>query len=278
MAQSAARRKARENMGAKELFDAGDLQGAIDQLTRDVKGKPRDVQSRIFLFEALCFAGDYARADKQLDAIAQMSGDVKVELGIQVYLNILAAEAARSALFSGSSRQPKFLLEPPAYAAIQLQAIAGIVENRLSELDDLINQSWELQTPVAGQANGAPFADFRDCDDLLAPFLEVFVKDEYAWVPFEQIKQIDIEAPRTLRDLLWVPAKVELRDGTRGDVFLPALYHGSARSHDDLVKLGRATHWKAVSEEVSQGAGQRIFLVDETEQPILELRKIEFAA
>jgi type VI secretion system protein ImpE len=268
----------RKKMGAKELFDAGDLQGAIEQLTRDVKDKPRDVQSRIFLFESLCFAGDYRRAERQLDAIAQMSGDVKVELGTQLYRNILAAEAQRSALFAGSRRQPKFLAEPPAYAAIQLQAIAAIVDNRLRELDDLIKESWQLQMPVSGLANGTPFADFRDCDDLLAPFLEVFVKDEYAWLPFDQIKQIDIQAPRTLRDLLWMPAKIALRDGTRGDVFLPTLYHGSAQSHDDLIKLGRVTHWNAVSEEVSQGAGQRMFLVDETEQPILELRKIEFAA
>jgi type VI secretion system protein ImpE len=265
-------------MGAKELFDAGDLQGAIDQLTQDVRGRPQDVQSRIFLFEALCFAGDYLRAERQLDAVAQISGDVKVELGTQLYRNLLAAEAQRAALFAGSSRQPKFLAEPPAYAAIQLQVVARMIENRLGELDDLIKESWRLQMPVPGQANGAPFADFRDCDDLLAPFLEVFIKDEYAWLPFEQIKQIEIEAPRTLRDLLWLPAKIELRDGTRGDVFLPALYHGSARSHDDLVKLGRVTHWKAVSEELSQGSGQRMFLVDETEQPLLQLRKVEFAA
>lgn len=265
-------------MGAKELFDAGNLQAAIDQLTQDVKGKPRDVQSRIFLFESLCFAGDYARAERQLDAIAQMSGDVKVELGTHLYRNIFEAETQRRALFAGSSRQPKFLVEPPAYAAVQLQAVAKLAENRLHEVNDLMNESWQIQMPVAGQANGTPFADFRDCDDLLAPFLEVFVKNEYAWLPFEHMKQIDIEAPKTLRDLLWLPAKIELRDGTRGDVFLPTLYHGSAQSPDDSVKLGRVTNWKAVSDEVSLGMGQRMFLIDDAQHPLLEMRNIEFTA
>ena len=46
-------------MDAKQLFDNGDLQGAISQLTADVKTNPLDLRNRIFPFELLCFMGDF---------------------------------------------------------------------------------------------------------------------------------------------------------------------------------------------------------------------------
>jgi type VI secretion system protein ImpE len=65
-------------MDAKQLFDNGDLQGAISQLTADVKANPLELRNRIFLFELLCFMGDFQRAERQLDAVAQVSGDATV--------------------------------------------------------------------------------------------------------------------------------------------------------------------------------------------------------
>ena len=100
-------------MGAKELFDAGNLSGAIEQITQDVKSNPRDLKSRIFLFELLCFAGEFQRAERQLDAVAQTSGDVKVEIGAHIYRSVLQGEAARRGFFTVDNRTPKFLPSRP---------------------------------------------------------------------------------------------------------------------------------------------------------------------
>src|SRR5262245_54915497 len=54
-------------MHAKELLDAGHLTAAIEQLTQEVRAHPTDVRQRIFLFELLCFTGDYQRAARPLD-------------------------------------------------------------------------------------------------------------------------------------------------------------------------------------------------------------------
>ena len=51
--------------------------------------------------------------------------------------------------------------------------------------------------------------------------------------------------PRFPRDLLYVPARLELADEA-GEVFLPALYPGSHEHADDQVRLGRMTDWKAL--------------------------------
>jgi len=263
-------------MGAKELFDAGNLSGAIEQITQDVKSNPRDLKSRIFLFELLCFAGELQRAERQLDAIAQTSGDVKVEMGAQIYRSVLQSEKARHDLFTGASRLPKFFSEPPSYVALHAEAVSCLRENRFDEFKDLLTKSDDLCKPSGGAKNGTAFEDFKDGDDLLGPFLEVFYQTEYYWLPFAQIKRLEIQSPRTLRDLLWIPAKVELHDKALGEVFVPVLYYGSSQHSDDLVKLGRMTDWKTVGRETLLGAGQRTFFADEIECPLLDIRKIEF--
>jgi type VI secretion system protein ImpE len=262
-------------MTAKELFEAGKLSEAIEQLNQDIKANPRDSHSRIFLFELLCFSGDLQRAERQLDTIAQLSGDINVEIGTQAYKNLLEAEKSRARFFKVGG-QPKFLSEAPPYTHMHLEAITELRENRPARIDKLLEESETSRSKVSGNADGKPFSEFRDCDDLLAPFLEVALQKEYVWLPFENIKTIEIAAPKRLRDLIWISAKIETCDGLLGEVFLPTLYYGSSEQPDDNLKLGRMTDWKTIGEETLLGAGQRMFLIDDTEHPILEIRKIEF--
>ena len=214
-------------MGAKELFDAGNLSGAIDQLTQEVRANPRDLRSRIFLFELLCFAADYQRAERQLDAVAQTSGDVKVEMGAQIYRSLLQAEKARHSFFAGTSRLPKFFSEPPSYAAFHAEGVTHLRENRFDELEESLTKSTDLHRPAKERGEGCTRADLKDGDDLLGPFLEVFCQGEYFWLPFEQIKRLEIQSPQTLRDLIWIPASIELHEKPLRDLFVPVQYFGS---------------------------------------------------
>jgi type VI secretion system protein ImpE len=241
-----------------------------------VKANPRELKSRIFLFELLCFAGEFQRADRQLDAIAQTSGDIKVEIGVQAYRSALQAEAARNAFFTGAQRAPKFFAEPPVYTALHVDATAKLRENQAEPLEKLLQESERSRSAVKGLNNGRPFEDFKDGDDLICPFLEVFFQSDYFWLPFEQIKSMEIQQPNTLRDLLWIPVKVELCDRPLGNVLVPVLYYGSHRDPNDLIKLGRMTDWKSIGNETLLGSGQRTFFADENECPLLEIRKIEF--
>ena len=264
-------------MSAKELFEAGNLSGAIELLTQDVKANPRDNKSRIFLFELLCFSGEFQRAGRQLDAVAQTSGDVKTEMGAQAYQSVLQAETMRRGFFTGTCKTPKFFAEPPLYTSLHIDATSQWQANELEAMERLLEESRRGRNPIPGHCNGNSFNDFHDGDDLIGPFLEVLFQGDYFWLPFEQIERIEIKAPSTLRDLLWTPAKLELRDRPLGDVFVPAQYFGSHEHTDDSIKLGRMTDWKSVGDEILLGMGQHTFFADETEYPLLEIRTIEFA-
>src|SRR5262245_20753354 len=190
-------------MKAKELLDAGHLSTAIEQLNADVKSHPTDTRLRTFLFELLCFTGDYQCAERQLEVLSSQS--VTAEVGGQVYRNILEAEKARHRLFTEGLR-PEFLLDPPAYVHLHLAAGNRIREDRLVEAKALLEQSDRSLMHCQGQFEGRSFLDFRDAHDLIGPFLEVIVQRHYVWLPFEQIKSLKILSPQRLRDLLWIPA------------------------------------------------------------------------
>jgi len=42
--------------------------------------------------------------------------------------------------------------------------------------------------------------------------------------PLEQIDSLAMNVPKQPRDLLWFPARLQLRDGQTGPVYLPSLY------------------------------------------------------
>ena len=252
----------------KQLFDSGDLSGAIEALTQEVKAHPSDPARRVFLFELLSFAGQLDRATKQLEVIAQQ--DIENELAAQVYINLLHAEGLRRRLYA-EGLKPEFLLDPPPYVHLHLEAINHLRENRATQAAELLDRS-EGERPVSrGQIGDKAFEEFRDCDDVLAPVLELMLIRDYIWLPIEQVTELEISKPERPRDLLWAPVRVGLTDGTQRRAYMPTRYCASHEESDALVKLGRITDWKASGAGPVQGVGQRQFLAGDDAWAMLEL-------
>lgn len=258
---------------AKELFDAGDLRGAIEEVTREVKAQPTEMRLRTFLFELLCFAGDFDRAERQLDVIAQQSA--RAEIGVQVYRNNIKAERDRVHVFA-DSREPHFLIEPPPYVDMLIEGVKRLCGGEFAAARESFDRAEEERPALAGSFNGQMFGDFRDSDDRIGGVLELFVQDQYTWLAFEQIRRLEIPAPKQLRDLMWAPARVHANDGTIGEVYIPALYVGSNLHEDDRVKLGRMSDWKNIGNGIFLGYGLRVFLRDSEDTAIFEARSLEF--
>ena len=261
----------------KQLLDAGDLDGAIAAATAVVKARPTDAGARTLLFEVLALAGEWDRALKQLDVIAH--GDTQREIGIQVYRNNIAALRSREKLFDQGG-EPHFLIEPPAYIDHLLASINHARAGDATATRMALDQAEVARPAFAGRLDDTSFDDMRDADDFVASVLEAVVSDKYAWIPFEQIKVLEVRAPQHLRDLVWTPARIELRAGTIGEIFIPALYRGSHLNADPRVRLGHVTEWESVIEaegtSVERGVGLRLFFIDDADKAVTDLRRIEF--
>ena len=175
-------------MTAKQLFDAGKVREAQQALTAHLREHPTDVAQRTFLFELLCFSGDYARAEKHLAVLAQ--GNAETELGAVLYYSVLHGEKTRHEVFE------------------KQQFSHG-----------------ELASP-SGQLNGRPFQSLRDADPDIGARLEVFAAGAYLWIPFEHIASLEMQPPRRLRDTLWAPALIRTGPSFKGTETRGSAYPG----------------------------------------------------
>jgi type VI secretion system protein ImpE len=262
-------------MNASELFKSGKLQAAIDAQLKEVKAVPADQSKRLFLFELLAFAGDIDRARRQSEAITY--SEMELETANLEYRKLLDAEQARRRLFSDGVK-PSFFGQPPEHIQQRLEAINRLREQQPTAAAELLAKANGAMPALSGHLNDKPFDSLRDCDDLFAYVLEVFARGVYYWVPLEQVSTLAMNPPKYPRDLLWVSARLELKDDSTGNVYLPALYPNSHTHAEDQVKLGRATDWKGTEGEPVLGAGARMYLVGDDAIGLLEWRTLELAS
>lgn len=258
-------------MNASDLYKAGKLSDAIAAQTQEVKSHPGDKNRRLFLFELLVIAGDLDRARRQLDVLQY--DEVELQRAVQFYHHLLDAEEKRRRLFR-EGLQPLFLEEPAGHVALRLGAVNFLRDGHPREARQLLDKANADAAYPRGQLNGKPFDLLRDTDDLFGTVLEVMAQGNYYWVPLEQVETITMNAPKTPRDLLWIPARLELKT-SKGEVFLPALYPGSHEHADEQVKLGRQTDWKAADDGPVLGAGLHTFLAGDDAVGILDWRELQ---
>jgi type VI secretion system protein ImpE len=231
-------------MNANELFKSGKIREAAEVLAAELRNNPTDVKRRTFLFELLCFMGELDRAEKQLDILSDLSKEAG--MGTLIYRSAIQAERLRREMFERKTF-PQGAAEPVTRLML----------------------------------NGTQFGTIEDADPRIGARLEVFAAGSYLWLPFAHITSIRMEAPKRLRDLIWIPAvlKTSPKCGglDLGEVMIPALTPLAFRHSDDSVRLGRQTVWEEI-DGAAVPMGQKVLLVDGEEFPILEVRTLEFPA
>ena len=258
---------------AKQKFDEGDLKGAMESALNLVKSDPTNQTARTFLFELSCFTGDWERAERQLEVVGHQ--DVNAMMGAMIYRQNFKAERDRARFFADGLK-PEFLMPPPAYVEDLLAANNRLREGNVAEARQVLDETEENRPAFPCRVNDQEFSDFRDYNDSTMCVFEAILKDQYVWLPIEQVRKIEFFKPKSLRDLFWIQAQIELTNGTSGEMFIPALYADSWKSDDDRVRLGRMTDWREAGEEFYIGEGTKLYWMDGKEKSILDIQTIEF--
>jgi type VI secretion system protein ImpE len=230
-------------MTPQELYRNGRLREAITALGEELRKNPLDAKRRTFLFELLLFAGEYDRAEKQLEVLSGAGADAAA--GTLLYRSALYAERTRQDMFSRN--------QTPALAA---------------------------RDQAAGVCDGLPFHDFQDSDPRIGANLEVYMAGSYTWIPVAYLRKVEIEPPSNLRDLMWARARVETTPEFRlqelGEVLIPALCPLSSGHTDENVRLGRETAWEEDPTHEAVPFGAKVMLVDGADIPLLSIRRVEW--
>lgn len=227
------------------LYREGKLREAIKALGDELRSDPLDAKRRTFLFELLVFAGEYDRAEKQLDLLA--GANAGAAAGTLLYRSALHAERTRQSMFANHETPP--LVEDAVHGGV-----------------------W----------NGTPFSEISDSDPRIGANLEVFLAGSYTWIPIHYLRRLEVDPPANLRDLVWARARVETSSDFRlqelGEVLLPVLCPLSSRHGDESVQLGRESAWEPDETYGEIPYGAKMMAVDGVDVPLLEIRSVVWSA
>jgi type VI secretion system protein ImpE len=259
-------------MLAEDLLRAGQPEEALKVLTAGVRKKPADADLRVFLFQLLAVLGHWDRARTQLDVVADMKPDAMMM--INTCRMLLHCERHREAVFAGR-QDPVVFGEPAEWQALLIQALRRDAAGDTAAATDLRQRALEAAPTTPGTIDEQPFEWIADTDSRLGPILEAMVDGRYFWVPFQRIREIRIDPPSELRDLVWLPAYLAWENGGRTVGMLPVRYPGTTALEDGPLRLARKTVWEELGEGLSRGLGQRVLATDQDDHSLLDIRRVE---
>jgi len=257
-------------MSAETMLREGKLDEALASLKQQVRDHPADPKSRVFLFQLFCVIGDWSRALTQLNVAADLD---PITLAMaQMYRVALNNEAFRAEVFAGK-RSPVIFGDPPAWISLLIEALRHTADGEPGAAQKLRDQALEQAPTTAGAIDDEPFEWIMDADPRLGPVLEAIVNGQYYWIPFNNIRQVVIEAPSDLRDVVWMPAQFTWSNGGQAVGLIPTRYPGSESSDDPLVRLSRKTDWVEAG-EAALGLGQRLLATDVGDHALMDIRRL----
>jgi type VI secretion system protein ImpE len=263
---------------AGDALRAGDIAGALAAATAAVKAAPTDADARWLMAEVLLLTGQAERADRMLDAAALHEPNPAV----LEFRKLLRAEVLRSQVLR-EGRAPKYQGDdatPAQQAALRARMLLRLGD--MAGASEAAAEIESLRTPAPGRLENADgssvsFDDLRDADDLMAAEFEVLTTaGDHMLVPVARVRSLELDAPRRTRDLVWRRCAIDLKDGTEGVVYLPAIYLGVETETDASLLLGRSTEWTDPADGPVRGRGQRMILAGEEVLAFTSLKSVVF--
>lgn len=254
------------NPDLESLFAQGRLTEALARVKASLLSQPQNSALQFLLFELLSISEDFEGAKRALAEVNNSESHLKSATSF--YLHIVNHEQARYEFLNRGNGRPNFVKAPPVYTQEFIKAIEALSQERFEEGEQWLKTGWQSVPKLSGRIDDCEFVSFRDCDDLVGPFLEVLTHESYFWIPFEQIRCIEFKKLPGYQNSIWMPAHLQMKDGKQGDISVPSLYSGTG-SREDLLKLGQMTFWEklSASENFQRAYGQRDFSFSERTQP-----------
>lgn len=260
-------------MAAYELLREGRLEEALTALKDQIRRDAANPKHRVFLFQLLAVQGDWQRALTQLNTVAEL--DPQTSAMAQMYRTAVECEALRSEVFRGN-RSPLILGEPEPWVALLIQALGHVAAGEFNQARRLQMEAFDLAPVSAGTIDDQPFEWLADADSRLGPVLEAIVNGAYYWIPFHRIRQIDLEPPVDLRDVVWTAAHFTWTNGGEMVGLIPTRYVGSELSADSALLMSRKTDWNDLGQGYFVGSGQRMLTTDTGDFSLMDARKVLF--
>lgn len=245
----------------------------LESLREHIRQSPAQAALRIYYFQLLVVLGEWGKALEQLQLCAQLEPGATPMA--RTYRELIRCEVLRGEVFAGR-RHPFLVSEPAAWLAWLLDALAQAGHGADGAAQALRAQALDEAPAVPGCIDGQAFAWLADSDTRLGPVCEFIANGNYYWLPFDAIQRIGFEPVQDLRDLVWQPGEIVLRQGGVLQGFMPTRYPLDGTDADGL-KLAVLTEWHDIGAGHVAGRGQRTWVTDLDDFPMLQVRTVALA-
>jgi len=261
-------------MTPEDYLKSGNLEESLRLLQDKVKKEPSNAQLRIFLFQLFAVMGQWERALTQLNVVKEL--DESAIAMVLTYRQVIACEQFRERVFEGVA-DPTVLGEPQQWIALLIRALHLAADKNYGASQELRDQAFEAAPIIGGTINSDNFEWLADGDSRLGPIFEVIIDGRYLWTTLQNIQSVTIEEPVDLRDIIWLPAYFRWKNGGESYGLIPARYPNSYQI-DSQLALSRKTIWQEYPQDLNIGYGQKMWITNQSEYPLLETRVISIAS
>lgn len=242
-------------------------------LVAAIKAKPNVLELRVHLAQLSMLTGNWTRAVAQLQTAATLAASA-IPMA-QMYREAIRCEMQREKIFAGEL-PPQTIGQPEPWFATLSQSLASRGKDA-ALADELMQQAFEAAPATPFLVDDTPVDWLADADSRLGPVCEIILKGQYYWLPFDHIQRLELEAPADLRDLVWLPGRLTLRNGGQHVVLIPSRYPRSYGRDDERLALSSLTVWEAIGEDAYAGYGQRSWVSSADDHAFLAIRALQRA-
>jgi len=257
----------------QESLKALDLTSAISHCKAAIRKAPTEGELRFMLFQLLSLAADWEGASNQLIAYSELVGR-QSPLPI-VFNHVIQAEVRRKFVFR-AEEAPTIFGEPSDWLPYLIQSLTATSRDQFAEAISSRGEALQRAPAISGTLNGEPFSWLMDGDSRISILIEAIINGQYYWVPQNRLRGIHMEPPSQARDAVWAAATLTLENDSEISAFIPVRYPGAQDWSEVGLKLARHTAWESPVENFYLGSGQRVWMTDKGEFPLLETREIIF--
>lgn len=250
----------------------------LAEVTRQIQASPADADLRAAFVQLLCLAGNWSRAQTQLQSWLALSPQAQPT--VNLLQQAIAGEQQREAVLRGDAAP---VLPGSAWtwcdtllAALKADAAGEVARGQALRVEALDLAAANPGT-ITQQDQPTAFSWLMDGDSRFGPVCEVINQGRYYWLPFAAIREMQFQAPASVTDLVWRHTRIQLIDGSEQVCQIPARYPLRAETDERFLRAS-ATEWLPLGDSSDQfiGQGQKMWLSDSAEFSLLNLQQAVF--
>ncbi len=252
------------------------LRESLGQLENRIRTQPTDADLRAAFTQMLCLEGNWPRALAQLKSWLALTPQAQPT--ITLLEQTINGERQRAEVMAGRAR-PTMPDKHWPWLAAMVAALDLSATEACSHRIGALEQAEAIPGELTLQDGTTHSFDWlMDGDCRFGPVCEAIVNGRYFWLPFSAIEEMEFQPPASVIDLVWRHTRIRLHDGSEQVCQIPARYPLDNQVEDRFL-LSRTTEWQPLPGEEPHymGRGQKVWLNDTAEFPLLDLASLRFA-